>query len=472
MDGMRKIPDNVPDRTALEPYLHMPLTVVPNPFGGDYASFGHHNNAMLRRFLDTFGFDYEFASATDYYKSGRFDAVLLRAAEKYDAIMKVMLPTLGEERQATYSPFLPISPKSGRVLYVPMKHVDAKAGTITFDDEDGTETTLPVTGGKVKMQWKPDFGMRWAALGVDFEMFGKDHQTNAGLRPHLRHPRRPRAGAFRLRAVPRRNRPEDLEVEGQWPDHRRMADLCADRKPGALHVPAAPAGEEALFRRHPEGGRRILFLPRGLSAQDWKERLGNPVWHIHDGQPPAIDLPVSFALLLNLVSARTRTIASVLWGFISRHAPGVTPKNPSGTRPAGRLRHPLLRRFREADQRSIARPTMSSAMRWPRCRKLGALPAGRRRGDPERGAQCRAQDRALSGPFQEEPGRRPRRVRRLLPDDLPGADRPGARPALRFVRRALWHRQHACAHRLVATEAGGTLNSYETEASALSIDQN
>ena len=266
MDGMRKIPDNVPDRAFLEPYLHMPLTAVPNPFGGDYASFGDHNNAMLRRFLDTFGFDYEFASATEYYKSGRFDAMLLRAAEKYDAIMKVMLPTLGEERQATYSPFLPISPKSGRVLYVPMKHVDAKAGTITFDDE-GTETTLSVTGGRVKLQWKPDFGMRWAALGVDFEMFGKDHQTNAvDLRQDLRHPRRTAAGAFRLRAVPRRGRPEDLEVEGQRADHRRVADLCADRKPRPLHVPAPQAGQEALFRRHPEGGGRVLHVPLGLSA--------------------------------------------------------------------------------------------------------------------------------------------------------------------------------------------------------------
>ncbi|MGL4397805.1 MAG: lysine--tRNA ligase, partial [Hyphomicrobium sp.] len=179
MDGMRKIPDNVPDKAFLEPHLHKPLTVVPNPFGGNFESFGHHNNAMLRRFLDTFGFEYEFASATDYYKSGKFDAMLLRAAERYDAIMNVMLPTLGPERQATYSPFLPISPMSGRVLYVPMKAVDAKAGTITFADEDGRDVTLAVTGGNVKLQWKPDFGMRWAALGIDFEMFGKDHQTNA-----------------------------------------------------------------------------------------------------------------------------------------------------------------------------------------------------------------------------------------------------------------------------------------------------
>ncbi|MDO8359157.1 MAG: lysine--tRNA ligase, partial [Devosia sp.] len=181
MDGMRKIPENVPDRAFLEPHLHKPLTAVPDPFGGEYPSFGDHNNAMLRRFLDTFGFNYEFASATQYYKSGRFDAALIRAAENYDAIMAVMLPTLGPERQATYSPFLPISPQSGRVLYVPMTHVDATAGTVTFADEDGAETTLPVTGGHVKLQWKPDFGMRWFALGVDFEMFGKDHQTNAPI---------------------------------------------------------------------------------------------------------------------------------------------------------------------------------------------------------------------------------------------------------------------------------------------------
>jgi lysyl-tRNA synthetase class 1 len=177
MDGMRKVPDNVPNQDMLRLHLHKPLTRVPDPFG-EYESFGHHNNAMLRRFLDTFGFEYEFASATDYYTSGRFDAILLRAAERYQKIMDIMLPTLGEERQATYSCFLPISPKSGRVLYVPMKEVNAKAGTITFTDEDGQDVTLPVTGGNVKLQWKPDFGARWAALGVDFEMYGKDHMSN------------------------------------------------------------------------------------------------------------------------------------------------------------------------------------------------------------------------------------------------------------------------------------------------------
>ena len=273
MDGMRKIPENVPDRAALEPYLQMPLTSVPNPFGGEHKSFGDHNNAMLRRFLDTFGFNYEFASATEYYKAGKFDAVLLRAAERYDEIMDVMLPTLGAERQATYSPFLPISPISGRVLYVPMKDVDAKAGTVTFADEDGTDVTLPVTGGNVKLQWKPDFGMRWAALGVDFEMFGKDHQTNQHIYDKICEILGGEApGALRLRAVPRRPRPEDLEVQGQWPDHRRVADLRRHREPGALHVPEAAGGQAPVLRCHPARRRRVLPVRRQLTTGRTRRR--------------------------------------------------------------------------------------------------------------------------------------------------------------------------------------------------------
>src|SRR5262249_44604186 len=141
-------------------HLQRPLSAVPDPFG-THESFAAHNNARLRSFLDGFGFDYEFMSATDAYKSGKFDAMLLRALKVYDQIMAIMLPTLGEERRRTYSPFLPISPKSGRVLYVPLKRYDAEAGTITFDDEDGEQITQTVTGGRAKMQWKPDFGMRW-----------------------------------------------------------------------------------------------------------------------------------------------------------------------------------------------------------------------------------------------------------------------------------------------------------------------
>ena len=326
MDGMRKIPDSVPDRAALEPYLHMPLSSVPNPFGGDFASFADHNNVMLCRFLDTFGFDYEFASATEYYKAGRFDAVLLRAAERYDEIMAVMLPTLGPERQATYSPFLPISPKSGRVLYVQMKHVDAKAGTITFDDE-GTETTLSIRGGKVKLQWKPDFGMRWAALGVDFEMFGKDHQTNAVVYDRICNilgGRAPEHFVYEL----------FLDENGQKISKSKGNGITIDQ-----WLAYAPTESLGLYMyQRPRQAKKLYFdvIPRAVDEyytflaayprQDWKERLGNPVWHMHDGNPPAIDLPVPFSLLLNLVSASNAQNKDVLWGFISRHAPGVTPK--------------------------------------------------------------------------------------------------------------------------------------------------
>ena len=327
MDGMRKIPDNVPDRAFLEPYLHRPLTSVPNPFGGDYASFGHHNNAMLRRFLDTFGFDYEFASATDYYKSGRFDTILRRVAERYDAIMAIMLPTLGAERQATYSPFLPISPKSGRVLYVPMKNVDAAAGTITFDDEDGSETTLPVTGGRVKLQWKPDFGARWAALGIDFEMFGKDHGPNMGVYDRICEAlggKAPEHFVYEL----------FLDENGQKISKSKGNGLTIDE-----WLTYAPTESLGLYMyQRPRQAKKLYFdvIPRAvdeyyqfLSAyprQNWKERLGNPVWHMHNGNPPAIDLPVPFGLLLNLVSASNAQNKNVLWGFMLRHAKGVTPE--------------------------------------------------------------------------------------------------------------------------------------------------
>ncbi|WP_346908854.1 lysine--tRNA ligase [uncultured Roseibium sp.] len=328
MDGMRKIPENVPDRAMLEPHLHKPLTSVPNPFGGDYDSFAAHNNAMLRRFLDTFGFDYEFASATEYYKSGKFDEILLKAAEKYQAIMDVMLPTLGAERQATYSPFLPISPTSGRVLYVPMKDVDAKNGTITFADEDGTDITLPVTGGKVKLQWKPDFGARWAALDVDFEMFGKDHGPNMTVYDRI------------------------CQVLGGQPPEHYVYELFLDEngekisksKGNGLTIDEwltyAPTESLSLYMfQKPRTAKKLYFdvIPKAVDeyytfAQKYpsmpiEQQLGNPAWHIHSGKVPTIDLPVPFSMLLNLVSASNAENKDVLWAFISRYAPGVTPEN-------------------------------------------------------------------------------------------------------------------------------------------------
>ncbi len=330
MDGMRKIPETVPDPAALKPYLHMPLTSVPNPFGGDYESFGHHNNAMLRRFLDTFGFQYEFASATDYYKSGKFDAMLLRALEKFDDIMAVMLPTLGEERQATYSPFLPISPSSGRVLYVPMKQVDAKAGTITFTDEDGRDVTMPVTGGRTKLQWKPDFGMRWAALGVDFEMFGKDHQTNAPIYD-------------RICEILGAEAPEHyvyelfLDDKGQKISKSKGNGLTIDE----WLTYADPESLALFMYNKPREAKRLYFdvIPRAVDdygaflgayqrqADKPADRLMNPTWHIHGGNPPAPEEGgISFALLLNLAAVANAHDKSALWGFIRRYQPNLAPE--------------------------------------------------------------------------------------------------------------------------------------------------
>lgn len=327
MDGMRKVPDNVPNPTALEPFLQKPLTDVPDPFG-THEGFAQHNNARLRGFLDSFGFDYQFKSATELYRSGAFDATLLRALEKFDEIMGVMLPTLGEERRATYSPFLPISPTTGRVLYVPMKAADAKAGTVTFADEDGTDVTVPVTGGHVKMQWKPDFGMRWAALGVDFEMYGKDHQTNGPIYSKI------------------------CRILGAEPPLQYCYELFLDQngekisksKGNGISVEQwltyAPPESLSLYNfQKPRVAKKLYFdvIPRAVDEyvqfldafrrEEPAKQLENPVWHIHNGNPPQYGSPISFALLLNLVSAANAETKEVLWGFIKRYAPEATPED-------------------------------------------------------------------------------------------------------------------------------------------------
>ncbi len=337
MDGMRKVPENVPNQAMLRENLHRPLTVVPDPFE-KFESFGHHNNAMLRRFLDTFNFDYEFASATEYYHSGKLDATLLRAAERYQAIMDIMLPTLGEERQATYSCFLPISPKSGRVLYVPMKHVDGKAGTITFDDEDGSEVTLPVTGGKVKLQWKPDFGARWAALGVDFEMYGKDHGPNTPVYDGI---------CKAMDGVPPEHYVYELFLDdkGQKISKSKGNGLTIDE----WLTYASPDSLALFMYNRPREAKKLHFdvIPKtadeysdSLKAyvtQTPEERLINPVWHIHAGAPPAPDAlepshgdrkpkEISFGLLINLVSGAGVESKDKLWGFIRHYAPAATPQ--------------------------------------------------------------------------------------------------------------------------------------------------
>ena len=326
LDGMRKVPDNVPRQDMLQENLQKPLTSVPDPFG-EYESFGDHNNAMLRRFLDTFGFDYEFFSATEFYGSGQFDEVLLRAAERYDAIMEIMLKSLREERQQSYSCFLPIHPETGRVLYVPMKNVDAATGEITFDDEDGREWTLPVTGGNVKLQWKPDFGARWAALGVDFEMYGKDHSTNTPIYDGICEVlggKKPEHFTYEL----------FLDEEGGKISKSKGNGLSIDE----WLTYAATESLSYFMYQKPKTAKRLWWdvIPkavdeyhqqlRAYEGQDWAQRANNPVFHIHAGDVPVSDMVVPFAMLLNLASVSGAEDKETMWGFIRRYAPEATPE--------------------------------------------------------------------------------------------------------------------------------------------------
>uniref|UniRef100_UPI0026363047 lysine--tRNA ligase n=1 Tax=uncultured Mameliella sp. TaxID=1447087 RepID=UPI0026363047 len=325
MDGMRKVPGNVPNQERLREDLQRPLTSVYDPFE-THESFGHHNNAMLRRFLDTFGFEYEFISATEFYKSGQFDEILLRAAEKYDDLMAIMLKSLRDERRETYSIFLPIHPETGRVLYVPMKNVDAAKGEITFDDEDGKEWTLPVTGGNVKLQWKPDFGARWAALSVDFEMYGKDHSTNTPIYD----------GICRTLGV----RPPEhftyelfLDDKGQKISKSSGNGISID---DWLKYASTESLSYFMFQK-PKTAKRLFFdvIPKAMDeyhqqlraypGQDLKAQVNNPVFHIHNGDVPESKMVVPFSMLLNLASAAGAEDKAAMWGFIRRYAPDATP---------------------------------------------------------------------------------------------------------------------------------------------------
>jgi lysyl-tRNA synthetase class 1 len=326
MDGLRKVPDNVPNKDMLAWHLGKPLTRVPDPFSNEYPSFGAANNARLRVFLDQFGFDYEFASSTDYYTSGRFDATLLKMLAVYDKVMDIILPTLGPDRRATYSPFLPISKTTGVVLQVPMIRRDVAAGTVTYVDPDtNEEVTTPVTGGNVKCQWKADWAMRWAALGIDYEMAGKDLIDSVKLSGKI---------CAALGGTP----PEGFNYELFLDD---KGGKISKSKGNGLTIDewlryASPESLSLFMYREPKAAKRLFFdvIPRnvdeyqqfveGYAKQDPKQRLSNPAWHIHAGDPPVADMPVTFQLLLTLVSSSNAENAETLWGFIRRYRPGVS----------------------------------------------------------------------------------------------------------------------------------------------------
>src|SRR5271170_475464 len=327
MDGLRKVPDNIPNKEMVAQHLNQPLTKVPDPFG-THASFADHNNARLRAFLDQFGFDYEFLSSTACYTSGRFDDALLKVLAHFEKVMAIMLPSLREERAQSYSPFLPISPRTGAVLQVPVITHDAKAGTITYEDPDTAErvTTL-VTGGRCKLQWKPDWAMRWVALGIDYEMAGKDLIDSvklAGESCRALGGRPPEGFNYEL----------FLEENGQKISKSKGNGLTIEEW---LRY-ASQESLSLLMYREPKAAKRLYFdvIPRHVDdyqqfldayeRQAPRERLANPVWHIHGGAPPKADNPITFAMLLSLVTASNAENAETLWGFIGRYRPGVTPQ--------------------------------------------------------------------------------------------------------------------------------------------------
>ena len=321
MDGFRKVPTNVPMQEELLMDLNLPLTKVRDPFGC-HEGFAQHNNARLCDFLDGFGFEYEFASSTDYYTGGKFDEALMTALERFDKIQEIMLPTLGEERRATYSCFLPVSPKTGHVLQVPTLERNVAKGTIVYEEPDGERIEVPVTGGNVKMQWKPDWAMRWAALGVDYEMSGKDLIDSVVQSGKI----------CRALGAPA---PESLSYE-LFNDE--LGQKISKSKGNGLSMEewltyAAPESLSYFMYQKPKTAKRLYFdvIPkmvdeyhqqlRGYEDQDAKQKLANPIFHIHGETAPKSDMVVPFSMLLNLAAVANAEGKEQLWGFIQRYAP-------------------------------------------------------------------------------------------------------------------------------------------------------
>lgn len=327
MDGLRKVPDNVPNKEMLTENLGRALTSIPDPFG-EYESFGHHNNARLRGFLDSFGFDYEFQSSTELYKSGRFDDALRKVLHQYDEIQKIMLPSLGPERRETYSPFMPVCPKTGQVLQVPILERHANRGTVVYKDADGELVEVPVTGGQCKLQWKPDWAMRWYALDVDYEMSGKDLMDSVKLGARI---------TKALGGKPPGGFTYELFLDEQ-------GEKISKSKGNGLSVEEwlqyAPQESLALFMyQKPKSAKRLYFdaIPRmvddyltfagKLAEEESARRLENPAWHIHSGKVPTASSPLSFGILLNLAGVCNTEDSAVLWGFVGRYVPEATPEN-------------------------------------------------------------------------------------------------------------------------------------------------
>jgi lysyl-tRNA synthetase class 1 len=328
MDGMRKVPPGVPHQEMMHDHLDQPLSRVPDPYGCGHASFAAHNNNLLIQFLDRFGFDYEFLASSDCYGSGRFDEALRQMLRRHDAILDVMLPTLREERRKTYSPVLPISAVSGKVLQVPVEVVDAEAGLVRYvEPETGDPVEQSILGGGAKLQWKVDWALRWYALGVDYEMAGKDlidSVVQSSKIVRILGGRPPEGFNYEL----------FLDENGEKISKTRGNGVTLDE-----WLTYAPPESLAFYiYREPRRAKQLSFgiIPKAVDeyyqflaaypAQEWDKRLGNPVHHVHAGKVPEARMPLSFALLLNLVAVSSTDDKDLLWGFVRRYAPDASPE--------------------------------------------------------------------------------------------------------------------------------------------------
>ena len=327
MDGMRKVPPGVPHQDMMHDHLDQPLSRVPDPYGCGHSSYAAHNNNLLRQFLDGFGFDYEFLASSDCYQSGRFDKALKAVLRNYGAIMDVMLPTLREERRQTYSPVLPISPVNGRVLQVPIEVVDPEAGTIRYTDpETGRAEVQSILSGKAKLQWKVDWAMRWVALGVDYEMSGKDHIDGVIQSSKI-------ARILGARPPEGFNYELFLDENGEKISKTKGNGVTIDE--WLTYAPQESLG--FYIYREPRKAKQLSFgvIPKAVDEyyqflaaypdQPWDKRLGNPVHHIHAGKVPNVRLPISFALLLNVASLPGVGDRGTIWSFLNRYNSDLSP---------------------------------------------------------------------------------------------------------------------------------------------------
>ena len=328
MDGLRKVPENVPNQKMLENNLHKPLTEVPDPFN-KFKSFGEHNNEMLKSFLDSFNFEYTFKSSTSLYKSGFFNSTLQLILEKYDEIMKIIIPTLGKERQKTYSPFLPICPESGEVLEIPVLEINKTNSKIIFDN-NGKKLEKSILDGNCKLQWKVDWAMRWYALDIDYEMYGKDLIESAILSTKiikLVGKTNPSGFAYELFLDEKGEKISKSKGNGitidQWLEYASPESL-------SLYMYQNPKRAKKLYKEIvPKAVDDYLELIEKAKTQNELQLLMNPVWHVHNSLVPKENMIMSFSMLLNLVETSNADNKELLWKFVKRYKKNISEKeNP------------------------------------------------------------------------------------------------------------------------------------------------